>query len=69
MGLPLRLSGKESAFQCKGGLDPLFMKIPWRMKWQPTPVFIPKNPMGPNMLPSMGLQRVRHNLVTEEQQQ
>ena len=36
-------SGKESACQCRSrrrqGLDPWVGKIPWRRKWQPTPVF------------------------------
>ena len=26
--------------------DPWFGKIPWRMKWQPTPVFLPGKPMA-----------------------
>ena len=38
-------NGKESAYQRRGwkgrGLDPWDGKIPWRMKWQPTPVFWP----------------------------
>ena len=25
--------------------DPWVGKIPWRRKWQPTPVFLPGNPM------------------------
>ena len=33
--------GKESAFQCRRcGFDPWVGKIPWRRKWQPTPVFL-----------------------------
>ena len=39
-------------------------KIPWRRKWQPTPVFLPgKIPWTeePGGLQSMGLQRVRHD--------
>jgi len=27
------------------GFDPWVWKIPWRKKWQPTPVFFLKNPM------------------------
>ena len=39
---PWWLSGKESAFQCRRHhLDPWTRKIPWRKKWQPTPVFLP----------------------------
>ena len=43
--LPRWYSGKESACQCKRHkrcvFDPWVSKIPWRRKWQPTPVFFP----------------------------
>ena len=41
----------------------LFTFMPWRRKWQPTPVFLPGESQGrePGGLPSMGLQRVRHD--------
>ena len=43
--LPRWLSDKESASQCKRcrrrSLDHEVRKIPWRKKWQPTPVFLP----------------------------
>ena len=43
--LPRWPSGKESNCQCrrcKGhGFDPCVGKIPWRRKWQPTPIFLP----------------------------
>ena len=40
------LSDKESACQCRRTeLYPGAWKIPWRRKWQPTPVFLPGNPM------------------------
>ena len=33
---------KKSAFQCKRcEFDPWVGKIPWRRKWQPSPVFLP----------------------------
>ena len=39
---PLWLSGKESACQCRRcRFHPWVGKIPWRRKWQPTPVFLP----------------------------
>ena len=39
--LPRGLSGKESTCQCKRcTFDPWVRKIPWRRKWQPTPVFL-----------------------------
>ena len=45
MGLPQWLSGKESAYECMRyrthKFDPWVGKIPWRRKWQPTPVFLP----------------------------
>ena len=38
-------SGKEPAYQCKRhkkcGFNPWVREIPWRRKWQPTPVFLP----------------------------
>ena len=41
MGLPRWLSGKESACQNRRlGFDPCVRKIPWKRKWQPTPVFL-----------------------------
>ena len=44
MGVLRWLSGKESACQCKRfrrhGLKPWITKIPWRRKWQPTPIFL-----------------------------
>ena len=41
-GLPWWLSGKESACQCRRcGFNPWVGKIPWRRKWQCTPVFLP----------------------------
>jgi len=38
-------------------------KIPWRRKWQPTPVFLPGKSPGQRSLEGwlMGLQRVGHN--------
>ena len=46
LGLPRWCSVEESACQCRRrGFDPWVRKIPWRRKWQPTPVFVPKNPM------------------------
>ena len=43
--LPRWLSDKKCAWQCRRlrihGLDPWVVKIPWRRKWVPTPVFLP----------------------------
>ena len=45
MGFPGGAGGKQSACQWrrhkKCRFDPWFRKIPWRRKWQPTPVFVP----------------------------
>ena len=44
-GNPRWVSGREPACQyrrCRRrGFDPCVRKIPWRRKWQPTPVFPP----------------------------
>ena len=49
-GLPGWLSGKESACQSRilkrCGFDPWIRKIPWRRKWEPTPVFLPGKSHG-----------------------
>ena len=69
IGLPRWLSGKEPGSQCRRhGCDPWIRKIPWRRKWQPTPVFLAwRIPWTekPGGLQSIGSQRVRHNWVTE----
>ena len=47
-------SGKELACQCRRlrrhGFDPWPGKIPWRKKWQPTPVFLPGKHHGQRSL-------------------
>ena len=60
MPVPCRLgfsggSGvKESACQCRSrrrlGFDPWVGEIPWRRKWQPTPVFLPGKSHGQRSL-------------------
>ena len=54
LGLSRWHSGKESACQCRSrrvhGLDPWIGKIPWRRKWQPTPVFLPGESHGQRSL-------------------
>ena len=68
-GLHRWLSGKESACQCRRcGFDPWVGKIPWRKKWQPTPVFLlGKIPWTeePGRLQSMWSKRVGDNWVIE----
>ena len=42
LGFPGGTSGKESTCQCRQHrFDPWVRKIPWRMEWSPTPVFLP----------------------------
>ena len=47
-------SGKESTCQSRRcrrcGFDPWVRKIPWRRKWQPTPVFLPEKFHGQRSL-------------------
>ena len=65
-GLPRRLSGKESTYHCRRHRScefyPWVRKIPWKRKWQPSPVFLPGeshgqrslvscSPWGPNRSP------------------
>ena len=41
-GVPGGTSAKESAYQCRRcGFVPWVGRIPWKRKWQPTPVFWP----------------------------
>ena len=43
-------------------------KIPWRRKWQPTPVFLPGKTHGHSSLAGpWGCKRVRHDLATKQQ--
>ena len=55
--------------QCgRPGVDSWVGKIPWRRKWQPTPVLLLENPMDWGAwcrVVSMRSQRVRHDWVTE----
>ena len=46
-GFPGGIRGKESTCQCKRRrFDPWVGKIPWRRKWQLTPVFLPGESMN-----------------------
>ena len=71
MVLPWWLGGKEFTWQCKRGMFNLWVrKIPWRKKWQPTPVFLPGKSRGQRSLAGYcpwGSQRVRHDLAMKEQ--
>ena len=46
-GLPWWLRSYSVCLQCgRPGFDPWVGKIPWRRKWQPTPVFLPGESRG-----------------------
>ena len=51
---PGSASGKEPVHQCRRhkrcSLDPWVRKIPWRRKWQCTPVFLPRESNGQRYL-------------------
>ena len=53
-------------------VHPWIRKIPWRRKWQPTPVFLPDESHGQRSLASYspwGHKRVRHDLATKQQEE
>ena len=65
VSFPRWLSGKESACQCRRcRFDPWVGKIPWRRKWQPTPVFLPIKSHGQRSLE--GYSPRDHKRVTTE---
>ena len=45
LGFPRGTSAEEPSCHCRRrkrhGFDPWVRKIPWRRKWQPTPLFLP----------------------------
>ena len=50
-GLPWWLRGWSICLQCgRPGFDPWVGKIPWRRRWQPTPVFLPGESHGERSL-------------------
>ena len=62
-----RLSGKESTCQCRRhGFDPWVGKVPWRRKWQPTPVFLPGKSHGQRGLVGYSPWGHRESDMTEE---
>ena len=49
------LSGKEPAYQCRRrGFEPWVGKIPWRRKWESTPIFLPGKSQGQRSLAGYG---------------
>ena len=74
IGFPGGTSVIEPTCQCtrhtKHWFDPWIMKLPWRRKWQPTPVFLPGEFYGQRSLvgrglQSMGSERAGHDWTTK----
>ena len=69
-GLAWWLNGKESACRSrKPRFDSLVGKIPWRRKWQPTPLFFLGKSHGQRSLVGYspwGRIRVSHDLATKQ---
>ena len=71
-GFPRWLNCKDSAGNARDtrhGFDPCVGKIPWRRKWQPTPVFLPGEFHGQRNLlgySPWAHKRVKHDLSTKQ---
>ena len=64
--LPGWCSGKESTCQFRRhGFDPWVGKIPWRRKWQPTPVFLSGKSHGQRSLVGYSPQRCKELDITQ----
>ena len=72
MGFPGGSDSKEICLQCRRPrFNPCVEKIPWRMEWPPTPVFLPRKFHGQRSLVGYNLwggKRVGHDLGTKQQQ-
>ena len=62
-------SGKEPGCQCRRlktrRFDPWLGKVPWRKKWQPTPVFLPGKSHGQRSLGGYSTQSCTESDTTE----
>ena len=71
-GFPSSSVVKNPPAQClRHGLSPWVGKIPWRRKWQPTPVSLPGKSHGQRRLAGyspLGHKRIGHNLAVKQQQ-
>ena len=64
------LSSKEPTYQCRYVFDLWVRKIPWKRKWQPTPIFFQGKPHGQTCLVAYIPwihKRMEHNLATKQQ--
>ena len=66
---PVDISDQELAYQCRRhkrhGFDSWVGKIPWRRKWQPTPVFLPRESHGQRSLVGYNLWGHKESDMTE----
>ena len=69
VGFPCGTSGKEPARQCRRRkrhrFEPWVRKIPWKRKWQPSPVFLPGESHGQRSLAGYDPQGHRESDTTE----
>ena len=69
LGFPGDASSKEPDRHCRRhkrcGFDPWVRKIPWRRKWQPTPVFLPAESHGRRSLVGYSPQGLKELDTTE----
>ena len=69
LGFPGSANDKEPAYQCRRRqrheFDPWVGKIPWRRKWQPTPVFLPEEFHGQKSLMGCSPQGHKESDTTE----
>ena len=66
MGFPGGSQVKSVCLQCgRPGFDPWIGKIPWRRKWQPTPVFLPGESHGQRSLVDYSPQGHKESDMTE----
>ena len=67
-GLPWWLSEESTCQSRRCGFEPWVREIPWRRKWQYTPVFLPGKSQGQKSLAGYnpwGCKRVGHDLATK----
>ena len=70
MGFPGGSLVKNPPAMQRCGFNSWVRKIPWRRKWQPTPVFLPGKSHGQRILACCspwGHKRLGHNLATKQQ--
>ena len=66
-GLPWRLRWQSMCLQCRRpGFNPWVGKIPWRRKWQPTPVLLPGKFHGWRSLVGYSLWGRKESNTTEQ---